>query len=144
MRPGSEGGEPGRRREAGPVGTDALDVAQEPGELNGKGSREVGVDGPGTMWHGHGLLAKADASKYPRAEGCRRCQESVPQMVRRGAPDAATDRDFARVDGAHSVDYRGALGGNLGPLGSRSNDHLHGRTEPPVLSREAASKRRVS
>ena len=36
MRPGSEGGEPGRRREAGPVGADALDVAQEPGELDGK------------------------------------------------------------------------------------------------------------
>ncbi len=44
MRPGSGGGELGRRREAEPVGADALDVAQEPGELDGKGSPKVGVD----------------------------------------------------------------------------------------------------
>ncbi len=70
MRPGSEGGEPGRRREAGPVGADALDVAQEPGELDGKGSPKVGVDGPGTMCDGHGLTNEAGGSRYLWAEGC--------------------------------------------------------------------------
>jgi hypothetical protein len=69
VRPGSEGGEPGRRREAGPVGADALDVAQEPGELDGKGSPEVGVDGPGTVCDGHGLLDEAGASRsYERKD----------------------------------------------------------------------------
>ena len=58
-----EGGGPRRCREAGPVGADALDVAQEPGELDGKGNPEVGVDGPETMYDGHGLPDEAGASR---------------------------------------------------------------------------------
>ena len=67
MRPGAESREPCRHPEAGPVGADALDVAQEPSELDGKGSPEVGVDGPGTMCDGHGLPDEAGASRHLRA-----------------------------------------------------------------------------
>ena len=94
MRPGAEGGEPGRRREAGPVGADALDVAQEPGELDGKGSPEVRVDGPGTMCDGHGLPDEAGASRHLRAEGCGGGQEAVPKLVCLGACNAGLTGDL--------------------------------------------------
>ena len=141
MRPGPEGGEPGRHREAGPVGADAVDVAQEPGELDGEGNPEVGVDGPGTVCDGHGLRDEAGASRDLRAEGCRGGQEAVPKLVRLGAGDEGTNRRTARADGPSRPDGRGALGGNLGPLDSRSDDRLHGGSQQLVLSREAQSPR---
>lgn len=77
FRPSSEGGESGRRREAGPVGADTMGVAQEPGELDGKERPEVGIDGPGTCaffgwvrwWAADGILGRLpDSSGSPRAE----------------------------------------------------------------------------
>ena len=141
MRPGSEGGEPGRRREAGPAGADAVDVAQEPGELDGKGSPEVGVDGPGTMCDGHGLPDEAGASRPLPAEGCRGGQEAVPKLVCLGAHDAGTNRRTARADGPSCPNGRGSLGGDPGPLDSRSDHRLHGGSQQPVLSREAQGAR---
>ncbi len=141
MRPGPEGGEPGRHREAGPVGADAVDVAQEPGELDGEGNPEVGVDGPGTVCDGHGLRDEAGASRDLRAEGCRGGQEAVPKRVRLGAGDAGANRRTARADGPSCPDGRRAFGGNLGPLDSRSDDRLHGGSQQLVLSREAQSPR---
>ena len=41
-------------REAGSVGADALDVAEEPGKLSGKSNPAMGFDGPKTMFDGHG------------------------------------------------------------------------------------------
>ncbi len=137
MRPGSECGEPGRRREAGPVGADLLDVAQEPGELDGEGSPEVGVDGLGTVCDGHGLRDEAGASRHLRAEGCRGGQETVPKLVRVGARDARANRRTARADGPSCTGGRGSLGGDPGPLDSRSDDRLHGGSQQLVLSREA-------
>ena len=46
------------------VGTDAVDVAEEPGELDAKGGPQVGVDGPGTVCDGHGLRDEAGASRH--------------------------------------------------------------------------------
>ncbi len=51
-----------RRREAGPAGANTVDVAQEPGELDGEGNPKVGVDGPRTACDGHGLPGEAGAS----------------------------------------------------------------------------------
>ncbi len=62
-------------------------------------------------------------------------------LVCLGACDAGTDRGFARADGPSRPDGRGALGGNLGPLDSRADDRLHGRSQQLVLSREAQSTR---
>ena len=66
-------------------------MVQEPGELDGKGSPEVGVDGPGTMCDGHGLPDEAGALRHLQMEGCRRGQEAVPKLVRLGARDARAD-----------------------------------------------------
>jgi hypothetical protein len=52
VRSGQEGREPGRRREGGPAGADPVNVAQEPGELDGEENLEVGVDGPKTVCEG--------------------------------------------------------------------------------------------
>ncbi len=141
MRPGAEGREPGRRREAEPVGADALDVAQEPGELDGKGSPKIGVDGPGTMCDWHGLPDEAGASRHLRAEGCRGGQEAVPKLVCLGARNAGTNRRTARADGPSCPDGRGSLGGDPGPLDSRSDHRIHGGSQQPVFSREAAATR---
>ncbi len=141
MRPGPEGREPGRHREAGPAGADAVDVAQEPGELDREGNPEVGVDGPGTVCDRPRLRDEAGASRHLRAEGCRGGQETVSKLVRLGAGDKGANRRTARADGPSCPDDRGALGGNLGPLDSRSDDRLHGGSQQLVLSCEAQSPR---
>ena len=46
-------------------------MAQEPGELDGKGSSKVGGNGLGTVCDGHGLRDEADASRHLRMEGRR-------------------------------------------------------------------------
>ena len=61
--------------------------------------------------------------------------------MRVGASDAGKDREVARADGPSRPDGRRAFGGNLGPLDSRSDDRLHGRSQQLVLSREAQSPR---
>jgi hypothetical protein len=53
LRPDKEYREPVRCRKARSVGANPMDVAEEPGELDGKGGPEVGVDGPGTVCDGH-------------------------------------------------------------------------------------------
>ncbi len=141
MRPGPEGREPCRRREAGPAGADALDVAQEPGELDGEGSPKVGVDDPRTVCDGHGLRDEAGASRHLRAEGCRGGQETVSKLVRLGAGDEGANRRTARADGPSCPDGRRAFGRNLGPLDLRADDRLHGGSQQLVLSREAQSSR---
>jgi len=55
VRPDSEDREPGRCRKARSAGANPVDLAEEPGELDGKGDPEVGVDVPGTVCDGHGL-----------------------------------------------------------------------------------------
>ncbi len=55
VRPDPDGQESGRGREARPVRSDTMDVAQEPGELGEEGSSEVGIDGLGTVRDGHCL-----------------------------------------------------------------------------------------
>ena len=114
-----------------------MDGAQELGELDGKGNPEVGVDGPGTMCHGHGLPDEVGVSRHLRAEGCREGQEAVPKLVRLSARDAGLNRKTAPADGTACRDNRGSLGGDLGPLDSRSDHRLHGGSQQPVLSREA-------
>ncbi len=141
MRPGTEGRKPGRHREAGPAGANAVDVAQEPGELDGEGNPEMGVDGPGTVCDRHGLRDKAGASRHLRAEGRRGGQEAVPELVSLGARDAGTNRRTPRADGSSGPDGREALGGDPGPLDSRADDRLHGGSQQPVLSREVQSPR---
>ena len=138
MRPNSEDRESGRCREAGSVGTDAVDVAEEPGELDGEGNPEVGVDGSGTVCNGHGLRDEAGASRYLPMEGCGRSQEAVRELVRVGPSDAGADRGVARADGPCRPDDRRALGGYSGPLDSRSDDGFHGGTQQPVLGCEAS------
>jgi hypothetical protein len=64
VRPGSEGGELDRHRELGPVGAEALDVAHELRELDGKGNPESGFDCPGTVRSRHGLPDMAGASGH--------------------------------------------------------------------------------
>ena len=39
-------------------------MAEEPGELNGEGDPEVGVDGSATVCDGHGQRDEAGASRY--------------------------------------------------------------------------------
>ncbi len=141
MRPGTEGREPCQHREAGPAGADAVDVAQEPGQLDGEGNPEVGVDGLGTVCDGPGLRDEAGASRHLRAEGCRGGQETVSKLVRLGAGDAWANRRTARADGPSCPDGRRAFGGNLGPLDSRSDDRLHGGSQQLGLNREAQSPR---
>jgi hypothetical protein len=63
-RPDSEDLEPGRCQKARPVGANPVDVAEEPGELDGKGGPEVGVDVPGTVCDGNGLRDEAGASRH--------------------------------------------------------------------------------
>lgn len=101
-------------RVAGPVGADALDVAQEPGEADGKGIPEVGFDGPETLRNGHGLPDEAGASGQLRAKGFRGGQEAVPKLVRLGTRAAGTNRRTARGDGPRSPDRRGSIGGDPG------------------------------
>jgi hypothetical protein len=47
-------------------------VAEEPGELDGEGNPEVGVDGSGTVCDEHGLRGEASAARYLPMEGCGR------------------------------------------------------------------------
>jgi hypothetical protein len=65
-----------------------VDLAQEPGQMDGEGSPKVGIDGLGTLYDGHGLRDEASASRHLRTEGCRGRQETVRQLVRVGAGDA--------------------------------------------------------
>ena len=125
MRPGAEGGAPGRRREAGPVGADALDVAREPGGMDGKGSPEMGVDGHATMCDGHGLPAEAGVSIHLRAGGCRGRRKAVPKLLRLGLRYAGLNRKTLRADGPSCQDGGRSLGGNPRSLDSRSDDRLH-------------------
>jgi hypothetical protein len=122
-------------------GIGPLDEAQEPGELDGKGDREIGVDGLGTVCDGHGLQDEAGASRHIRADGCRGCQEAVPKMVHLGARDARTNRRTARAYGPNRLDDRRAPRGNLGSLDSRADDQFLGRAQQLVLCLEAQSPR---
>jgi hypothetical protein len=67
----------------------------------------------------------------------RSCSEiGAPARTRYGA-----NRRTARADGPSRSDGRGSIGGDPGQLDSRSDDRLHGRTQQPVLSREAQGSR---
>ena len=64
VRPGPEDRAPARRREAGSVGAGALDMVQEPGELDGERDPEVGGVASGTVVRdAHGLLDEVDNSR---------------------------------------------------------------------------------
>ena len=80
-----------------------MDVAEEPGELDGEGNPEVGVDGSGTVCNGHGLRDEAGASRYLPMEGCGRSQEAVRKLVRVGPSDAGADPGVARADGPRAA-----------------------------------------
>jgi hypothetical protein len=64
LRPNPEDQESGLCWKARSVGSVAVDVAEEPGELDGKRVSEVGVVGPGTVSDGHRLLDEAGASRH--------------------------------------------------------------------------------
>ncbi len=49
-------------------------MAEEPGELDGKGRPEVGFDGPRTVRDGHGVRDEAGASRHLIIEGRRGSQ----------------------------------------------------------------------
>jgi hypothetical protein len=115
---------PGQRREAGPVGANPLDMAQEPGPLEGEGSSEVAIDVPGAVCDVHRLQDEAGASRHLRMEGCRRHQETVWERVCVGARDVGKGLGVAQADGPSCPDDRRALGENLGPLESRAYDGL--------------------
>jgi hypothetical protein len=74
-------------------------LAEEPGELDGEGNPEVGVDGFGTVFNGHGLRDEVGASKYLPVEGCGRSQKAFREMVRVGPGDEGPNRGVARTDG---------------------------------------------
>ncbi len=141
LRPNSEDRDPGRCRKARSAGTDAVDVAEEPGELDGEGNPEVGVDGSGTVCDGHGLRGEAGPSGYLPMGGCGRSQEGVRELVRMGTGDKGADRGVARSDGRRRPDDRSALGGCSGPLDLRSDGGLHGGTQQLVLGCEAQGPR---
>ncbi len=100
-------GEPGRRPEARPVGVDVLDVAQDLGEIDGKGSPEVGFDGPEEVRNTRSLRAEAGVSGHLLAEGCPGGLEAVPKIVRLGAGDAGANRRTNRADRPSRRDGRG-------------------------------------
>ena len=64
LRPDSEDREPSRCRKARSAGANPVDVAEEPGEVDGKGDPEVGVGGPRTVCDGNGLRDKAGALRH--------------------------------------------------------------------------------
>ncbi len=72
-----------------------MEVAQEPGKLDGEGDPQVGVDGPGTVRDGHGLRDEAGASRHLPMEGRRGRQETVRDLVRLGEGDEGADRRVA-------------------------------------------------
>ena len=53
-------------------------MAQEPSELDGEGTPEVGVDGPEAAYGRHGLRKDAWVSRHLRLEGGRGNQETSP------------------------------------------------------------------
>ncbi len=81
-----------------------MDVAEEPGEMDGEGGREVGVDGSGTVCDGHGLQDEAGASRYLSIEGCGKSQEAVRKPVRVGSGGEGADQGVARADGPCRAD----------------------------------------
>ena len=112
-------------------------MAEEPGELDGEGGPEVGVDGLGTVRDGHGLRDEAGASRHLRMEGRRGRQDTVRQLVPVGPGDAGKNRRTAQADGPSGPDDRESFGGDPDSLGSRADNRLHGGTQQPVISREA-------
>jgi hypothetical protein len=81
VRLGSERGQLGRRQKARPVGTHTLNVAQEPGELDGKVNPAAENDGPETMYAKHKLPYEEGAPRHLRAEGFRGNNEGVPKLL---------------------------------------------------------------
>ena len=79
-------------------------MAQEPSELDGEGTPDVGVDGPETAYGRHGLRKDAGASRHLRLEGCRGSQKTQPQS------STSEVRRFLRKHHAR----------RHGPLGDRS------------------------
>ena len=88
-------------------------MAEEPGELDGEGGPEVGVDGSGTVCNGHGLRDEAGALRYLPMEGCGRSQEAVRELVRVGPSDVGTNRGVARADARAARMIEGHLEGIL-------------------------------
>ncbi len=62
--------------------------ALDPGQLDGEGSPEIGVDDPGTVCGGDCQGDEAGTSRHPIAAGLWGRQETVRQLVRVGASDA--------------------------------------------------------
>jgi hypothetical protein len=70
-------------------------------------------------------------------ERLRESQEAVPKIVRQCARGGVPNRRTAQADGPSCSDGRESLGGALGPLDPRSDEHLYGRSQQPDLSSEA-------
>jgi hypothetical protein len=88
---------------------DTVEVVEEPGQMDGKGNPEMGVNGHSTVCDGYDLREGAAASKHLRAEGCRRGSEAVPKLVRLGARYAMTNWRTARAKGTSWSDELRAL-----------------------------------
>ena len=87
------------------------------------------------------VRAKPGIITPSRRRGNHGVHRTDTELVSLGARDAGPNRRTARADGPSCPDGRRALGGNLGPLDSRSDDRLHGGSQQLVLSREAHSPR---
>jgi hypothetical protein len=94
---------------------------------------------------GHGLRDEAGASRYLRMEGRRGRQENVLELVRLGARDAEANRRTALVNGPCCQYCRRSLGGNPGPLGSRTETAFMEELNSPfsVMKRKARGYRTV-
>ncbi len=118
-----------------------MDVAQEPGELDGEGSPEVGAYGLGTgcvtgMACEMRLVLQGISERKEVEEG----QEVVPKLARVGARDAGANRRTARADAPSCPNGRRAIGGNPGSLDSRADDRLHGSFQQPLIGRDTQAR----
>ncbi len=113
-----------------------MDVAREPGDLDGEGNPEVGGDGPSTVHDGLGLRDEVGALWHLQAKGCRRSKKAVQKWCAYMHRDARSNRRTARANGPSCPDDRRKLGGNLGPLDQSADDRFHSGSQQYFTIRE--------
>lgn len=102
---------------------DALDVSQEPNELDREVDLGAGFDALRTVGDGHGLRVRQVLS----AEACRRSYESLSKLVCGRAGNTGSDRETGQSAGPSRPDDRRASRGNIGGLDMMVEDSLIGR-----------------
>jgi len=116
-----------------------MDVAEEPGQLHGKGGTEMGVDALGTVRDGPICRDEIGASGYLPKEGCRGSPETVQELLRLRAGDAASNRVNALTYGPYRPYSRKAFRENSGAMDSKANLSFQGLTRENVVDFEAKS-----